>query len=143
MSWNPLITIKTKDDKKILSCEFITQGLESFEIWNVLDNLVQQGLAAYLEGWKWDGYPSVIDIPQATGPVVSVLIPAIETVFKYDNAVYVSRISRNIAAAKGDLQDQEEWEKHLEYVQKKNIAALESLKAIQGEGLIIELWGHL
>ena len=144
MSYNPLITIKTKDDEEILSCTFLTNTHESFEIWDVLENLVQQGLATYLEGSQWNCYPSIIDIPQATEPVKSVLIPAIEKIlFLYNNAVYVSQIGLGIATRKEDQQEQERWKNNLEKQEKANIEALESLKLLSGEGLIIELWGRL
>ena len=144
MSYNPLIEIKTKYDKEILSCEFSARTLESFEIWHVLENLVQQGLATYLEGSRSDCYPSVIDIPQATEPVKSVLIPAIEKIlFMYAKTVEHFRGELNIATMKEDKQEQERWENALKKREKENIETLESLKSLSGEGLIIELWGIL
>ena len=145
MSYSPLFNIKTKDDVTILHCEYATHSFKEHELLDVLDNMVQQGMAVYIKGSKLECYPAVLCVPKATESVKEVLIPIVEGLIEHDNAMNVAHFQLKWTADKENLsQEHEEWRERIDAMEKRIAAGVEALKSFpDDEGFIIEAWGTL
>ena len=144
MSYSPTIDIKTENGERILGCEYYSWSFKEHELLDIMQNLLDQGLAICLKGTSRDCYPFILSIPQATESVKAALVPIIEEIFAYDKTTSWARCNFERTDKEELSQEHDEWKERLGKIEKSKIADLEVLKAFPNDkGFIIEAWGTL
>ena len=144
MSYNPCIDIDTESGENILRYDFSDFSLER-KLFDMISDLVNQGLASYTEKTVDLYYPAVVNVHKATDSVKKMLLPIVEEIATIDSGLYMSRSHYERTANDENLKkEHERWKATIENAERRIATGLEALKSFpDDERFIITAWGTL